>query len=166
MPGNRGELTYRLTAIPSLLAERPYSQRELAQYFKVHPKTIRRYMASLSRWHPIEERREGRELFYRLAKSYQYKTPQLTPLELATLLLAREAIAGGGLTGLGSPFSKHAELLLLKVKRSLPDSLQAQLDAMASIFGSASAPAKDFSRHAETIDLLMKAALEGHRIRM
>jgi predicted DNA-binding transcriptional regulator YafY len=163
---HRGELTERLARLPLLIAERPHSQRELAEHFSVNPKTIRRDMDALSFTHPIVDVREGREVFYRFRDEYKFKPPQLTPGELATLLLAQESIAATGLTALGSPFARYGRSLLAKVKSSLPPSLRDKLDALAVVFGSASVAAKDFSTHAATIERLTQAAVEGRRVRI
>jgi predicted DNA-binding transcriptional regulator YafY len=44
--------------------------------------------------------------------------------------------------------------------------LHEKLDALAAVFGSASVPAKDFARFAETIERLTDAAVERKRIRI
>lgn len=163
---HRGELTERLAHLPLLIAERPRSQRELAEHFGVNPKTIRRNIDALSVTHPIVEEREGREIFYRFSDDYRYTAPQFTPGELATLLLAQESIAATGLTALGSPFARYGRSLLAKVRTSLPASLREKLDALAAVFGSASVAAKDFSQHAATIERLTQAAVERWRVRI
>ena len=56
---NRGELTERLIRILFLLAERPYSQRELARLFEVDSVTIRRNLNELSRHYFILTRWTG-----------------------------------------------------------------------------------------------------------
>jgi predicted DNA-binding transcriptional regulator YafY len=163
---HRGELTERTTRLPLLIAERPHSQRELAEIFGVTSKTIRRDIEALSLYYPIVDVREGREVFYRFSDGYKYEPPPFSPAELATLLLAQESIAATGLTALGSPFARYGRSLLAKVRTSLPPSLRDKLDALAAVFGSASVAAKDFSPHAATIDRLTQAAVEGRRVRI
>ena len=53
----RGNLTYRLVELQLLLAERPRSQQELVQHFRVNRKTIRKDIDALSMHHPITEER-------------------------------------------------------------------------------------------------------------
>lgn len=161
---HRGDLTERMALLPLLLAERPYSQQELAGIFNVNSKTIRRDIDVLSRRYPIIDEREGRELFYRFSDGHKYEPPQFDPPELATLVLAQESIAATGLTALGSPFARYGRSLMAKVKSSLPQSLRDKLDALAAVFGSATVAAKDFAPHAALIDRLTQAAVESRRV--
>ncbi|MGI8996883.1 MAG: helix-turn-helix transcriptional regulator, partial [Pyrinomonadaceae bacterium] len=161
---HRGELTERMAALPLLLAERPHSQRELAETFEVNNKTIKRDIDVLSRLYPITDGRRGREVIYSYGDGYRYQPPPLTPAELATLLLAQESIAATGLTAVGTPFARHGGSLLAKVRASLPAALREKLDALAAVFGSATVPAKDFTPHAETIERLVNAAVAGHAV--
>ncbi len=163
---HRGDLTERLIRIPLLLAERPHSQRELAQEFGVDQVTIRRNVSELSRFYYITWEREGREVVYRFGNGYKYHPPNFTPTELATLLLAQQSIAATGLTSFGTPFAGYGRMLLEKVRAALPQTLREYLNALANIFGSATVPAKDYQPHAETIDRLTKAAVSYHRVRM
>lgn len=163
---HRGELTERMLHLPLLLAERPHSQQELARIFKVEPRTIRRDIDALSSYYPIVDERDGREVFYRFSDEYKYRPPPLTPIELATLMLAQESIAATGLTALGSPFARFGQSLLAKVRASLHPLLRDKLDALAKVFGSATVAAKDFAPHAELIDRLTQAAVEHRRVRM
>lgn len=163
---HRGELTERMALLPLLLAERPYSQRELAEIFRVHGKTIRRDIDALSRHYPIVDERDGREVCYRFRSDHKYRSPDFTPPELATLVLAQESIAATGLTALGSPLARYGRSLMAKVKSSLPPSLRDKLDALAAVFGSASVAAKDFAPHAALIDRLTQAAVESRCIRL
>ncbi|MEW6211860.1 MAG: WYL domain-containing protein [Acidobacteriota bacterium] len=163
---HRGELTERMFEIQFLLNERPQTLREMAAYLRVSPRTVRRALDTLSSRLPIVENREGREIRYSFARDYEFRPPPFTSAELATLLLAQESIAATGLTAISSPFARHAESLLRKVRAALHPSLQEKLDAMAAVFGSASVPAKDFARFAETIERLTDAAVERKRIKI
>jgi len=147
-----------------LLTGGSYSQRELIEYFGVDRKTITRAIDALSLHYQITEEKDGREVRYSFSDDYEFVPPALTPSELATLLLAQESIAATGLTAFGSPFAEHARCLLMKVRNSLPERLRDKLDALATMFGSAAVPAKNFSPHAETIDRLTNAAIEGRRV--
>ncbi len=163
---HRGDLTARMIELPLLLASRSYSQRELIAHFGVDRKTIKRAIDALSLHYQIVEEPDGREIRYRFSDDYKFTPPTLTPSELATLLLAQESIAATGLTALGSPFAEHARLLMMKVRNSLPPRLRDKLDALASIFGTAAVPAKDFAPYASTIDVLTDAAIEERRVRV
>lgn len=163
---HRGELTERMLHLPLLLAERPHTQQELAEVFRVTAKTIRRDIDALSGYYPIIDERDGRSVTYRFTDNYRYVPPPLTPIELATLVLAQESIAATGLTALGSPFARHGRSLLAKVKSSLHPLVRDKLDALAAVFGTSSIAAKDFAPHAALIDRLTQAAVEQRRLRL
>ncbi|MCG3145678.1 MAG: hypothetical protein HONDAALG_03320 [Gammaproteobacteria bacterium] len=158
------KMAERFAELPWLLAERSYTQKELMDYFNADRKTIKSSIDALTKPHKITERREGRHVYYQIPGGR--KRPDFTALELATLLLAQEAIGSTSLTAISSPFARHAESLLQKVRDALPPSLIEKLDAMAAVYGSATAPAKDFTQYAETIDRLTNAAVARRRIVM
>lgn len=163
---NRGDLTERLVRILLMLAERSYSQTELAQCFGVNNVTIRRNLNELSRHYHIVSERMGREVAYSFGDHYEFRPPTLTPGELATLLLSQQTIASTGLTTFGSPFGGYGYTLLEKVRASLPRALREKLETLATIFGSAAIPAKDYSEHSSIIDQMTNAAMSGRRIKM
>ncbi len=127
-PSQRGDTMERLVSIPMLLAQRPHTQRELAQLFKVDAVTIRRSITSLSIHHPITDERDGREVRYLYRDGYRYVPPDFTPAELATLVLAQQSIAATGVT-LGQPFAGYGRVLLQKVRAAPPPSLRDKADA-------------------------------------
>ena len=161
---HRGDLTARMVELPLLLAERPFTQAELAQHFGVDRKTVKRAIDAVSLHYPVEELSDGREARYCFSDGYRFTPPTLTPSELATLVLSQEAIAATQAPG--SPFAEHARRLLMKVKNSLPPKLRDKLDALATVYGSAVVPAKDFTAHAATIDRLTDAAILRHKLRL
>jgi predicted DNA-binding transcriptional regulator YafY len=163
---HRGDLTSRMVELQLLLTGGSPSQRELIEHFRVDRKTIKRAVDALSLHYPVIEERDGREVRYRFDDDYKFTPPALTPLELATLILAQESIAATGLTAFGSPFAGHARLLVMKVRNALPARLRDKLDLLAGVFGSAAVPAKDFAPHAATIDRLTNAIIEGRRVRL
>lgn len=161
----RTDLTERLLRIPIKLAGRPHSRQELASEFGVDPKTITHDLNALTLFHPIEEWKEGREVFYGF-RGYKFNSPSLTPEELATLLLAQESLTDVGLAAVDAPFATYAESLMRKVRNALPISVRERMDALAAVYGSASVPAKNFAPHAATVERLTTAALERRRVRM
>jgi predicted DNA-binding transcriptional regulator YafY len=163
---HRGELTERMLHLPLLLGERPHSQKELADLFHVNGKTIKRAIDAISRIYPIAEERDGHEVVYSFSDGYKFRSPPFTHAELATLVLAQESIAATGLTALGSPFARYVRTLLAKVRSSLHPSVRDKMDALASVFGTASVAAKDFAPHAALIDRLTQSALERRRVRL
>src|ERR1043166_2306244 len=68
----RIDLTERLLWILIKLTGRARSRQELAREFGVDPKTISHDIDALTRFHPIEERRAGREVIYSFGGDYKY----------------------------------------------------------------------------------------------
>ena len=154
----RERLGARLSQLPYVLEGRRLSQTELMKHFGVDRKTI---VSTIDALGGIIEEREGRHVYYRL--SDEYKSPRLTLGESAALLLAQQAI-GGVIES--SPFARHARSLLKKVRAALPAALHARLDALAQVYGTATAPAKNFATHGATIDQLVSAAIERRTVQM
>jgi predicted DNA-binding transcriptional regulator YafY len=127
-----------LVELQLMLAERPRSQQELVQHFRVNRKTIRKDIDALSGHHPITEERAGRHVMYRFIDGFRFQPPQFTSSELATLLLAQEAIAITGQHTVTSPFATHARTLMGKVRAALPEYARQRLDVLAHVFGSLS----------------------------
>lgn len=161
---HKSDMAMRFAELPFLLAERPHSQKELMERFGVDRKTIKSSIDALTRPHKITETRDGRNIFYSIPGGN--KSLKLNPAELAALLLAQEAIGSTGLTAISSPIARHAKSLLQKVRDALPPSLCEKLNALAAVYGSATAPAKDFAPHAEKIDRMTDAAVARRRIVM
>ena len=156
----RTDLTERLIEIPFRLARRPHSRQEMAKDYGVDAKTISHDINALTQIYPIESERNGREVFYRFADGFKFEFPKISPEELAIMLLAQEAISGIGITAKGSPYAKYADSLLEKVRTSLPYSIRERMDALSTVYGSSVIPAKNFAKHAQTIDLLANCAVQ------
>src|SRR5262249_41987962 len=149
------KMATRFAELPYLLAERPRTQKELADHFKADRKTIKRSINTLKKRHKITETKEGRHVYYYSVD--RYKRPNFTPLEMATILRAGNALGSPALTQTTSLLPRHAEPLKKRVRDPLPPSLSEKLAAMAAVSGSATAPAKDFTLYAGTIDRLTAA---------
>jgi predicted DNA-binding transcriptional regulator YafY len=160
----RTDLTARLIEIPFRLAQHQCSRQTLAKEFGVDAKTISRDIAALGSQCPIISRRVGREVFYGFADGFEFNFPKLSPSELATLLLAQEAIAGIGITAHGSPYARYADSLLKTIRDSLPFSIRERMDALSSVYGSAIIPAKKFTRHTQIIEALTNCALAERKV--
>lgn len=160
----RTDLTERLIEIPFLLAHRSHSRQELAAIYQVDVKTISKDIAALTRNLPIEAKRKGREVYYGFPNDYKFIIPSFSPQELGVLLLAQESIAGIGITAKGSFYAKYTDTLLDKIRHALPPSVSNRMNALSSVYGSASIPAKDFAKHTETIDRLAQCAIENKKI--
>lgn len=99
---NRGELTERLIRILFQLAERPRSQRELAQLFGVESVTIRRNLNELSRHYFIEVEMNGREKVNRFDDHYEFRNFIRSWMQ--------EALLSPLSTGLNDYLSRHITL--------------------------------------------------------
>ncbi|HEX5084321.1 MAG TPA: hypothetical protein VFY40_19935, partial [Blastocatellia bacterium] len=106
------QMVARLVDLPLMLAKRPYTQKELVEHFNTDRKTIKSSINALKTHYKIVERHEGRNVFYHIVGG---KRLNFTPLEVAALLLAQEAIGATSLTAISSPFALHARSLLQKV---------------------------------------------------
>lgn len=160
----RTDLTARLIEIPFRLAQHKCSRQTLAKDFRVNAKTISRDIDALGAQYPIVSRRVGREVFYEFADGFEFNFPKLSPSELATLLLAQEAIAGIGITAHGSPYAKYADSLLKTIRDSLPFSIRERMDALSSVYGSSIIPAKKFAEHTRTIEILTDSAVKRRKL--
>lgn len=150
-------LTENLFELELLLLERERTQNELIEHFGVDRKTIRRAIDKLSPYRFVTEERRGRNTVYGCRR---FESPVLTLAEISALVLAQEAIRATGKISAYSPFAVGADSLLEKVREKLPTFLRHKLDSLAAIFGSAVVPAKDFTGHSETIEVLIRAAEE------
>ena len=162
----RQALAERLIHIIFKLVRRPHSRQELAREFGVDAKTVSRDLDALGLEYPIFEQRIGREVFYGFAEGFEFAFPQIEFEELAVLLLAQEAVAGIGITAGDSFYADRAGSLIGKIRRSLPRSVRAKMDALAKVYGSATVPSKDFSKHSATIDRLASCAVRGKKVVM
>ena len=160
----RTDLTERLIEMPFLLSYRQHSRQELSKLYKVDAKTISKDIDALTRKIPIEAKRKGREVFYGFPDDYEYQIPSFSPQELGVLLLAQESIAGIGITAKGSIYAKYTDSLLEKIRRALPQPVTERMKALASVYGSASLPVKNFAKHTETLDRLAHCAVQHKKI--
>lgn len=159
-------MTSRIIRTLVLLADRPHSQQELAREFGVDAVTIRRIIRELSLHYPITDEKDGREVVYRFTDGYRFIAPNLTASELSALLLAQNTITAIGSGSFGMPFADSSRTLIEKVRAALPQRLRDYLHTLSDIFGTSAMSAKDFSSHAETIDVLTTAAMARRRVRM
>jgi len=153
----------RLHEVQQYIESKPRTQQETARYFGVDRQTAKRAIDRLSVYTNLSERREGRCIYYQIEKP---RPLEFTALELATLILSKEAIISTGSGRIDSPFAESASTLLQKVRDHIPLSLRMRLDAFADVYGSAIIPAKDFSEHFNTIEMLVKAAIDGDLVRL
>ncbi len=157
-------LTRRLICILFDLAGRPTSRQELARKYGVDAKTITRNINDLSTEFQIAEEKRGREVFYKFADGYKFKTPVFSPEEVAVLLLAQKSIEAVGIAAKGSLYAEKSASVLQKIRGNLPVSIKSHLDALAKVYGSAQIPEKDFSAHTEIIENLASCAIRRKQI--
>lgn len=164
---SRGEVLERSLALPLILLERKHTLKELSTLLDVSKKTITRYIDALEQARfPVFEEMQGRERVYGVRDDYKFKPPVLSPMEMAVLLLAQHSIAATGIYMFGSPFAHLGMQLIAKIKSSLPVDLRDNFDSLSAIFGTAGVPAKDYSKYAQFIDDLSRAALECRQVRI
>ena len=159
----RKNLNSQIHEVQLFIEEKPRTQKEIADYFKVDRQTVRRAIDKLSLYTNLIDEYEGRNIFYRIDR---IKPLEFTPLELSTLILAQEAIISTGQKSIGSPFAESAKSLIEKVRRNITPSLRQRLDSLSEVFGSSVIPAKDFSQHFATIEILVKAAVDQNYVQI
>ncbi len=150
-------LLSNLHDVQNFIEAKPRTQKEIAVYFNVNRQTAKRAIDRLSEFTNLSESKDGRHVVYKIEKP---RPLEFTSLELATLIISQDAISSTGSNDLGSPFADRAKTLLEKVRDRIPPTLRRRLDAFAQIYGSAIVPAKDFSQHFNTIEMLVKAAID------
>ena len=155
----RSALISKLHEVQQYIEEKPRTQKEIVEYFGVDRQTVKRAIDRLSPYVNISESKDGRNVVYKIEKPQPL---EFTALELATLILAQEAITSTGSDDIRSPFADSSKSLLTKVREHITPALRRRLDAFSEIYGSAIIPAKDFSRHFGTIEMLVKAAADNH----
>ncbi|MGQ0540470.1 MAG: AAA family ATPase [Blastocatellia bacterium] len=159
----RKNLISQLHEVQQYIEQKSRTQKEIAEYFGVDRQTVKRAIDRLSPYINLSENKDGRNTVYKIEKPQPL---EFTALELATLILAQEAITSTGSNDLGSPFADSSKSLLKKVRERVPPAHRKQLDAFSEIYGSASMPAKDFSRHFGTIEMLVKAATDNSFVKL
>ena len=160
----RNALTERLIQILFRLVRRKHSRQELAREFEVDVKTISRVIDALGNEFPLIEERRGREVYYSFSEDSEFKFLTISAEETATMLLAQQAIAGIGITAQGSHYAKYANSLLEKLRKALPYSIVRRMDELSNVYGSSAIPAKDFSKHTQTIDRLTSCAVRQRKV--
>jgi predicted DNA-binding transcriptional regulator YafY len=159
----RKNLNSQIHKVQEFIEQKPRTQKEIADFFGVDRQTVRRAIDNLSCYAPLIDEKDGRNIVYRIEKT---KPLEFTPLELATLILAQEAIISTGQKSIGSPFAESAKSLIEKVRKRITPNLRERLDSLSEVFGSSVIPAKNFSEHFTTIEILVKAATERQNVQI
>lgn len=159
----RNNLNSQLFALEIFISEKPRTQKEIADYFEVDRQTVRRAIDKLSLYTSIIDEKEGKNTVYKFERTKPF---DFTQLELSTLILAQEAIISTGQKSISSPFAESAKNLIAKVRKNISPLLRQRLDSFSEIFGSSVIPVKDFSEHFNTIEILVKAAIEEKNVQI
>lgn len=158
-------LSNRLNELQYYLTSRRRTQKEIAEHFGVDRKTVRRAIDRLGQIANVSEEKEGRNTVYFLNKD-DFGSTQITPVELAALVLSQEAILAGGNLSYGSPFSEAGKTLIEKVRSKMPPRIRRHLDELSNVLGTSAIPNKDYSEFGFVIDELTAAALERRVVSM
>lgn len=159
----RGDMASRLSTMAQMLKRKAYSVRELANELGVSPRTIRRDLNAISSSYYLEEPSKG---FYKISHEARFVSLELTESELSALVLAEEVVGESGLTAIPSPFALDFSSLMHKVKLALPQKRHQEIEELKKVLGSAISPAKDFRRHRDKINRLLRAATTLRTVRM
>ena len=158
-------LSSQTIALQHYLLNRRRTQKEIAEHFGVDRKTVRRAIDKLGQFAMVREEKEGRNTVYFIPES-DFNSSELTPIELAALVLSQEAIAAGGNFSRASPFAEAGKSLVEKVRSKMPPSVRRNLDELSNILGTSVVPNKDYSKFGTTIEELTTSAIERRTVSM
>lgn len=158
-------LSSRLNELHYYLIRQRRTQQEIAEHFAVDRKTVRRAIDKLGQLANISEEKEGRNTIYFIVEK-DFDLPNLTPIELAALVLSQEVISGGGNLLSASPFAEAGKSLIKKVRLKMPPRIKSNLDNLSKILGTSVISNKDYSEFGATIDELTTAAIEQRTVSM
>ena len=158
-------LSNRLNELHYYLIRQKRTQQEIAEHFAVDRKTVRRAIDKLGQFAQVGEEKDGRNTIYFILDE-SFNSPNLTPIELAALVLSQEAISAGGNFSSASPFAEAGKSLIEKVRLKMPPRVRLNLDELSKILGTSVVPNKDYSEFGATIEELTTAAIERRTVSM
>ena len=161
----KSNLSSQIIELQHYLLKHRRTQKQIAEHFGVDRKTVRRAIDKLGQFAPVTEEREGRNTVYFIPEN-DFNSPQLTPIELAALVLSQEAISASGNFSRVSPFAEAGKSLVEKVRSKMPPRVRRNLDELSSILGTSVVPNKDYSKFGATIEELTTAAIERRTVSM
>lgn len=161
----KSNLSGQIIALQHYLLKHRRTQKQIAEHFGVDRKTVRRAIDKLGQFAPVSEEREGRNTIYFIPEN-DFNSTQLTPIELAALVLSQEAISAGGNFSRVSPFAEAGKSLIEKVRSKMPPRVRRNLDELSTILGTSVVPNKDYSKFGATIEELTTAAIERRTVSM
>lgn len=161
----KSNLSSQIIELQHYLLNRRRTQTQIAEHFGVDRKTVRRAIDKLSQIAPVSEEKEGRNTVYFIPEN-DFNSSQLTPIELAALVLSQEAISAGGNFSSVSPFAEAGKSLVEKVRSKMPPKIRRNLDELSVIIGTSVVPNKDYSAFGATIEELTTAAIERRTVSM
>ena len=155
----KNSLSNQIIELQHYLLKHRRTQKQIVEHFGVDRKTVRRAIDKLGQIAPVSEERDGRNTVYFIAEN-DLDSSQLTPIELAALVLSQEAIAAGGNFSPRSPFADAGKSLVEKVRSKMPPKIRRNLDELSAIIGTSVVPNKDYSEFGAIIEELTTAAIE------
>ena len=161
----KGNLSSQTIELQHYLLNRRRTQKEIVEHFGVDRKTVRRAIDKLGQFVPVSEEKEGRNTVYFILEN-DFNSADFTPIELAALVLAQEAILAGGNLSYGSPFAAAGKSLIEKVRAKMPPRIKHNLEELSRILGTATIQNKDYSEFGSVIEELTAAAIERRVVSM
>lgn len=161
----KNSLSSQIIELQHYLLKYPRTQKQIVEHFGVDRKTVRRAIDKLGQFAPVTEEKDGRNTVYFIADN-DFNSSQLTPIELAALVLSQEAIAAGGNFSSVSPFAEAGKSLVEKVRSKMPPKIKRNLDDLSKIIGTSVVPNKDYSKFGAIIEELTTAAIERRTVSM
>ena len=161
----KSNLSSQVIDLQHYLLNRRRTQKQIVEHFGVDRKTVRRAIDKLSQFAMVSEEREGRNTVYFMTET-DFNSSQLTPIELAALVLSQETISAGGSFSIVSPFAEAGKSLIEKVRSKMPPRVRRNLDELSKILGTSVIPNKDYSEFGATIEELTTAAIERRTVSM
>lgn len=161
----KNSLSSQIIALQHYLLKHRRTQKQIVDHFGVDRKTVRRAIDKLGQIAPVSEEKDGRNTIYFIPEN-DFNSPQLTPIELAALVLSQEAIAAGGNFSGASPFAEAGKSLVEKVRSKMPPRIRRNLDELSKIIGTSVVPNKDYSEFGTTIEELTTAAIARRTLSM
>jgi predicted DNA-binding transcriptional regulator YafY len=162
--GRNAQLIRQWAILKQIESTRWSTIPQLASRHTVSTKTIRRDLAALMEaGFPLYDERYDGKVYWRLAEEYKgLPLANLSLSELAALYFSRNVV--GALAA--PPFSEDIDSAFKKIEGALPEKNIAFFDSLDSMISVRADAPKDLEAHKQTVQTLMDAIGEDHRIRM
>ena len=160
-PGSYNQVR-RLEEMMRLLASRAWKVQELARELRVDRRQVYRDLDRIEEdGHPLERDDDSGEHTYWLPLNYKGLPPiAISKFELMSLYLAKSHL--GYLTG--TPFLEDLDLVIGKVKASLPHKVANHLDRIIQVTVPLHRPNRHYGKQRDVIESLRRALLLRRRV--